>query len=204
MKLCHKLLIFVLVIPVSAQAWNYYNAVGLYDDLSDLNNHRGTSVGGLMSLFLVLTQPHIDVNTGAGIQTVPVEWVTGFSLGAWIPEGMYHIETIYPLPAENHAVEARQFQVTYTSPVPVTDSTVVLAELVVVCNATANAYFYLDPLLGCKDLTVCAATRQMSDEVFTVLPVSGDSAEPVFVLNWNFDPDPLQSVSWGSVKSLYR
>lgn len=191
--------------------FDYQNMVGLYADATDLTDHTGTSAGGLMSLYLVVTNPYLNYDNDAGTVfegTVPVENINGFEATVTVPAGMFAVGVTFPPGGTNFAT-APNLQVGYNGPNLVEDGVCVLAEISIVAGATADSHFYLNPLAIGSSIPghmVVVANTGGTEQARTVgYPVSGDYANEVFTLNpTGGGPVATETQSWGNVKSLYR
>lgn len=188
----------------------YQSMVGLYSDEADLTVVSADFVAGPATLYLVLSMPYFNADSGEGESgTVPVPAVGGYECRVGLP-GTYFLTTAaWPTQALNIAA-LPDMVVGYASPVAVVDEQVTLATLTMFGDGSADVELFLTPITalepefpGEMSCVGYVTTDPVNIQAFKMFPTSNAHDAPVFVINGS-DPVATEGASWGNVKALYR
>lgn len=187
----------VLVIALAAIAMSgsafaqtpYQNNIGVYLDEAAGTN-CATLGTGLHTTYVVLTK------------------LTAGEVAGW--EGKLTSENIimnalaHRYPVVNAANRPGEYIIGFDAPVPVTDRSLVLAELPIFVPNADPGYVFIDGVfLGLLESGLPAYVDG-SDNGIELHPALGLTADPVFIVNDDCTPVAVDETTFGSVKGLFR
>lgn len=187
--------------PVPAQP---ANLIGIYATAEATQFWTNPPAAVPFDVYFVLTTPRTaggePVTACDGFEyrvTITGDAGTLFRLADAMPSGW-----VNALVATN-PWDAR-YQVHSSTPAPVSGDVFVLQEWTMMALGVGRYLFYLSPLEGPTVPGMPAYTYPVADGSVAVGAVtpSGDVAQPVFAVN--YWPDPVENLSYGAVKALYR
>jgi hypothetical protein len=203
------IIVFSLFSPVTgfSQA-EYPNELGVFLNQDGTGPHGvATTVNELVTLYVVLLRPtYVDAPGGP----VPYESVTSFEfmLNFDNPDPLYCVDQWLPPGAlnfgddENFHLGYLEYFVGFLSPEPVIDEAIHLVELTFLPVSVSVTEIRISPVNNPSvEGEICYVPGEVAILEF-MYPISGSYDAPVFIFNG--EAVPVESLSFGSVKSLYR
>lgn len=197
----------ILLSLLAFSGWAYsqdQNEIGLYIDHDDLSVYSiSLSEPGLITLYLVLTQPYGDCD--GWWDPVPLDSISGFEcmidLPVWDELVGYYID----IPHFN-VFTPPIFALGFSEPISVVDGQVCLGSILVSSRAHDGSYFYLRPIPDHPSIDGQMSYGYWANPDLVCLeamyPISGSHDDPVFAVNG--EVVPAESETWGNLKAMYR